>query len=147
MALIVLDAGVVIAVLDASDVHHEAARRALSSARTAGVRLVLPASAYAEVMVAPSGRSREAVAKANALIDALPATIEPATREIAATAAALRSRHPGRLRLPDALVVATATVLKANRILTTDSGWPNVRTPVEVAGAGKRDVGPPEVSP
>jgi predicted nucleic acid-binding protein len=32
-----------------------------------------------------------------------------------------------RLRLPDALVLATALHLKADRVLTTDTGW---RTPV-----------------
>lgn len=136
MGLIVLDAGVVIAILDARDAHHGAAREAVSSALAAGDRLVLPASAYAEIMVAPNARGTEAIATADAFVDALPAAIESATREVAAVAATLRSRHGPRLRLPDALVVATATVLGADRIMTTDSQWPTLSVPVEVIEQG-----------
>ena len=134
MGLIVLDAGVVIAILDARDLHHVAAREAISDALAAGDRFVLPASAYAEVMVAPSGRGAEAVVTADAFVDALPAAVEPATREVAVVAAGLRSRHGTRLRLPDALVVATATVKGAERIMTTDSRWPSLPVHVEVIG-------------
>lgn len=133
MALTVLDAGVVIAVLEATDVHHEAARAALAGAAADGDRFVLPVSAYAEVMVGPNRRGSEAVATVDGFVDALPATVEPATRAIAASAAALRSAHP-RLRLPDALVVATASSIRADRILTTDAGWPKLGVPVEVVG-------------
>jgi len=134
VGLIVLDAGVVIAILDARDAHHGAAAEAVSGALAAGDRLVLPASAFAEVMVAPSGRSKGAVATVDAFLDSLPAAVEPATREVAAVAAALRSRHGPRLRLPDALVAATATVLGADRIITTDSRWPSLPVPVQVIG-------------
>jgi len=34
--------------------------------------------------------------------------------------------------LPDALVVATAVVLGADRILTTDAGWPRLTMPVTI---------------
>jgi predicted nucleic acid-binding protein len=46
--------------------------------------------------------------------------------------AALRAAHGTSLRLPDALVVATAIVRSADRILTTDAGWPAATVPVEV---------------
>src|SRR5574340_1777608 len=108
MGLTVLDAGVIIALLDDRDTHHQGARTALTAARDAGDRLVVPASAYAETLVAPF---RQGVAMADvvdALIDALPAAIEPASRPIARRAAELRATHGNRLRLPDALVVATA---------------------------------------
>jgi predicted nucleic acid-binding protein len=134
VALIVLDAGVIIGVLDANDSHHEVARSALSAARASGARFVLPVSAYAEVMVAPSGRNAAAVATVDAFVDALPASVEPADREIARRAAALRSRHGSRLRLPDALVVATALALEADRVMTTDSRWPRLGVRVEVIG-------------
>jgi predicted nucleic acid-binding protein len=136
VGLIVLDAGAVIAILDANDAHHAAARKAVSGALAAGDRLVLPASAYAEVMVAPTSRGSDATATADAFVDALPATVQPATREVAAVAATLRSRHGPRLRLPDALVVATAMVVAADRIMTTDSRWPSLPVPVEVIGRG-----------
>jgi predicted nucleic acid-binding protein len=132
VALTILDAGVVIAILDASDAHHLAAVAAVTSAIERGDDLVLPASAYAEVLVAPHGRGADAVATVDAFVDALPARVEPATRPIAATAAELRARHGTGLRLPDALVVATALVLGAERVLTTDARWPRLPITVEV---------------
>ncbi len=136
MGLTVLDAGIIIAILDPSDVHHEAAARALTVARQRGDTLVLPASAFAECLVAPCRRGPEAVALVSSFVDALPARIEPASRAIASAAAELRARHAGRLRLPDALVVATAVVIGADRVITTDSGWPGLPVSVDVLAAG-----------
>ena len=136
MGLTVLDAGVIIATLDASDVHHHVAAQALMAARTGGDSLVLPASAYAKCLVSPYRRGPEAVAVVNAFVDALPARIEPASRAIASSAAELRARHAGTLRFPDALVVATAVVLGADRVITTDSGWPALSVTVEVLTPG-----------
>ena len=135
MGLTVLDAGVVIAVLDSNDAHHGVARAALRDALDRGDRLTLPASAYAEVMVGPSRTGRDAAATVDAFVDALPAVVEPATRAIARSAAALRARHGRSLRLPDALVLATADVLGADVVLTTDAGWPDAGVIVHVVGA------------
>lgn len=132
MGLTVLDAGVVIAILDASDVHHAAAAQAVTVARERGDTLVLPASAFAECLVAPHRRGTEAVAVVDSFVDALPARVEPASRVIANVAAELRARHASALRLPDALVVATALVVGADRVITTDAGWPVLPVPVEV---------------
>lgn len=134
MGVIVLDAGVVIAVLDANDVHHQAAREALSAALLDPAELVLPASAYAEVLVAPSRAGGTAVATVDAFVDGLPARIEPTSRTIAASAAALRARHGSALRLPDALIIATAVVLRAERVLTTNARWPRRDIRIEVLG-------------
>ena len=81
MGLTVLDAGVVIAGLDADDAHYAAAAQALGAA-----------------------------------LD----------REVARRAATLRARHPS-LRLPDALVIATAVELDADHLLTTDQRWKTLR--------------------
>ncbi len=132
MGLTVLDAGVVIALLDAADAHHAAAVASIRIARDRGDVLVLPASAYAECLVSPHRRGPDAVAVVDRFLDALPARVEPADRSIAAAASALRATHGTALRLPDALVIATALVLGADRILTTDAGWPAVAVPVEV---------------
>jgi predicted nucleic acid-binding protein len=132
VGLTVLDAGVVIAILDASDVHHAAAAEAVTGARERGDTLLLPSSAYAECLVSPYRRGPEAVAVVDSFVDALPAQVEPASRAIASAAAELRARHAGALRLPDALVVATALVLGADRLLTTDAGWPDLPVRVEV---------------
>jgi predicted nucleic acid-binding protein len=132
VGLTVLDAGVVIAILDASDVHHVAAAEAVTRARERGDTLVLPSSAYAECLVSPYRRGPEAVAVVDSFVDALPARVEPASRAIASMAAEQRARHGGALRLPDALVVATALAIGADRLLTTDAGWPALPVPVEV---------------
>lgn len=134
MDLTVLDAGVLIAVLDADDVHHDHARKAIAAMRDRGDRLVVPASAYAEILVAPLRESRAKGDAVDVFVDALPAEVEPATRAIASLAAELRARHGTRLRLPDALVVATAINLRAARVVTTDARWPDLAMPVEVVG-------------
>ncbi|HLZ31016.1 MAG TPA: PIN domain-containing protein [Chloroflexota bacterium] len=118
MALIVLDASVLIALLDPNDALHTAARAAL--ARHAGDDLKLPASAYAESLLGPARRGR--LAEATQAIVALLLDIVPITGEVAEEAAELRARHPS-LRLPDALVVATGSVLGAAVVLTGDARW------------------------
>lgn len=135
MALTVLDAGVLIAILDAEDALHADAVRVLSDVRDRGDDLVIPVSAYAESLVWPSRRGSDAIAVVDRFIDALPARVEPASRSIAAAAAGLRAEHGPSLRLPDALVVATAAVLGADRVITTDTRWPSMAIPVEVIRA------------
>ena len=77
---------------------------------------------------------RDAAATVDAFLDALPATVEPATRDIARAAAALRGRHARSLRLPDGLVLATADILGADNVLTTDAGWPDTGVDVRIVG-------------
>jgi predicted nucleic acid-binding protein len=127
----VLDAGVVIGLLDSSDWHHDGARRALTYALQRQDELVLPASAYSEVLVAPYRAGAEAVATVDGFVAALPARIEPLTPEIARQAAELRAIHGSVLRLPDALVLATAKALGAQWVVTTDRRWPEVGVAVE----------------
>ena len=138
MALTIVDAGVIIAILNSSDVHHAAARAAVTRARSRGEELAIPASAYAEVLVGPYRQGTSAAAKVDEFLAALPARVEPATREVATTAAKLRAQHGTKLRLPDALVVATALQLNAALVLTTDAGWPSLNVLIEVvAGSPK----------
>lgn len=132
MALTVLDAGVVIGILDDTDVHHAAARAAVQSALARGDALAIPASAYAECLVGPARVGKPALQAVDAFLTDLVADVEPITRQLAAKAAQLRARHGARLRLPDALVLATAQHLKADRVLTTDAGWPATGVTVEL---------------
>ncbi len=120
MAVIVLDASVVIAFLDAADVHHPGAVAAFEKVRSE--QLVLPASAYAEVLVGPARRGREALSVVREFIADLALHVEPTSIEIAERAAHLRASHRS-LRLPDALVIATADVLEATSLLTADRSW------------------------
>ena len=97
MALIVVDASVLIALLDPGDALHPAAMAALT--KHAGDDLKVPASAYSESLVGPARRGHLAAAKraiASLLMDVVPIT---------------------------ALVVATGTALSADRVLTGDAGW------------------------
>jgi predicted nucleic acid-binding protein len=133
VGLTVIDAGVVIAVLDGADAHHTASIEAMRGARERGDVMVLPASGYAECLVAPSRRGTEAVRTVDAFLDSMPIRIEPVSRPIARAAASLRAEH-GRLRLADALIVATAIEIHADRILTTNGRWPSLGVPVSVLG-------------
>jgi predicted nucleic acid-binding protein len=135
VALTVLDASIVIAVLEASDSNHEASAAALRRAIDGRDRLVLPVSGYAEVLVGAYQRGPEAVATVDAFLAALPCDVQPADRVIARSAARLRVDHGRGLRLPDALLVATAIELSADRILTADRGWPAIaEILVEIVG-------------
>lgn len=120
MATVILDAGVVIALLERRDAHHEAARDAIVDARNRGDRLVLPASAYSEVLVHPGRRGQAAVEIVEGAIDALPAQVLPIDRAIARSAALIRAVAGPSLRLPDALVLASAVAIAADHVLTTD---------------------------
>ena len=132
MGLTLLDAGVIIGVLDGEDPHHTAARVALSAALERADALAVPASAYAESQVGPARRGREAMRRLDAFLADLSIAVEPITRQVAVRAAQLRARHGTGLRLPDALVLATALHLKADRVLTTDARWPSVGVSVNV---------------
>ena len=127
-----VDAGVLIGIANDGDVHHRSARAAVAEARVQGDTLVLPVSAYAEAAVYPHRLGRAAVLKFDRFIDSMPVRVEGASRAIGAEAAALRARHGSRLRLPDALVIATAIVLGADRLVTTDTAWPEVGVPITV---------------
>lgn len=120
MAVVVLDASVVIALLDARDAHHPAAVAAMGEARQE--TLVLPASAYAEILVDPWRRGQAAVAIVRRLVADLGIRVEPLTADVAERAARIRADH-GSLRLSDALVLATADALAATA-LTCDRAWP-----------------------
>lgn len=137
MGLTVLDSGVVIAILDGNDAHHATALSAVAAALARHDEIILPVSAYAEAHVSPSRNGPGAIETFNGFIDGLPARVEPASRAIGASAAELRARFGPSLKLPDALVVATAHVLLADRIVTTDQGWPDVGIPFDVV-AGRR---------
>ena len=123
MALVVLDASVLIAFLDSTDTHHTRAVAAIAARRTD--ELVTPASAYAKTLVRPFQEGAAALARAEQFFTAFAIRIEPLSREIARRAAELRSRRTG-LKLPDAIVLATTDSLSATLVLTADATWPKL---------------------
>ncbi len=116
MAALILDASVLIGLLDTADAHHGPAVDDVEAADQAGMPLLTPASAYSETLVSFAHAGR--VADARAAIAAMGISVEPLTAAIAETAAVLRAEHE-RLRLPDAIVLATAQHLHAT-LLTYD---------------------------
>lgn len=123
MALIHLDAGVLIGFLDDADAHHDSARSVIVDALDRGDRMAMAASAMAECLVGPSLRGDDAVEVVHDLRRRLPLEIVDLDLDIAGAAARLRARRD-RLRLPDALVIATAVFGDADRLVTTDRRWP-----------------------
>jgi toxin FitB len=118
VALIVLDASVLIAHLDPADAVHPQATQALLAYADDDLRV--PASAYAEMLVDParSGRLEEA----REHVRSLHLTIVPIDATVAERAASLRAREPA-IRFPDALVLACGEELAADAILTGDRRW------------------------
>ena len=125
MELTVIDAGALIGFLDESDAHHEAATREFESARRRGDEIVIPASALAESMVAPARKGDSSIRAVREFIDRLPLVVAELNVEVAIVAARLRARHGQKLKLPDALVVATAMYVDASVLVTSDRGWPS----------------------
>jgi predicted nucleic acid-binding protein len=103
---LILDASVLIGLLDTEDTHHYRAVDDVEAADRDGHPLLLPASACSETLVA-FARARR-LEEARRAIIAMGITVVPLTDTIAERAAELRARHT-RLRLPDAIVLATAS--------------------------------------
>jgi len=105
---LILDASVLIGLLDTADVHHDRSIHDVEAADREGQRLLLPASAYSETLVAFARAAR--LEDARQAIMAMGVAVVPLTETIAERGAELRARHKG-LRLPDAIVLATAREL------------------------------------
>jgi predicted nucleic acid-binding protein len=105
---LILDASVLIGLLDTADAHHTKAVEDVEAADKAKRRLLVPASAYSEALVAFARESR--VSDAREAVAAMGIAIAPLTATMAEHAAELRAQHE-RLRLPDGIVLACAREL------------------------------------
>jgi predicted nucleic acid-binding protein len=105
---LILDASVLIGLLDAADTHHSRAVTDVERADLAGRQLVTPASAYSEALVAFARHGR--VAQARDTVASMGITVAPLTAPMAERAATIRAAQRS-LRLPDAMVVACAREL------------------------------------
>lgn len=110
--------------LDADDAHHRAAVELVTGALDNADRLAMAASALAESLVAPARAGENAVRLVHHLVQRVPIDIVPLDIAIARAAAQLRAQHRS-LRLPDALVIATAAHCRADSLVTTDRRWPS----------------------
>src|SRR5260370_41826360 len=119
MGSVVVDASVILGVLDPGDSHHASATRALKKARATGDDIILPASALAEVLVGASRLGADAVRTTEAFVDTIVDQVQNIDRSVARSAAGYRSGHKA-LRLPETCVLTVVTPIKADAILTTD---------------------------
>jgi predicted nucleic acid-binding protein len=128
---VVLDTSVVIGLRDPHDAHHEAATRAVREHRRAADRLVLPATALAEVLVGASRLGSTAMERVERFVDSIIDDIHPIERRVARAAAAYHARHRA-LRLPDAIVLGVGEVLDAEVLLSADQAWQGLDRRVRV---------------
>jgi toxin FitB len=127
MELTVIDAGVLIGFLDESDAHHDTSIREFESARRRG-EIAIPASALAESMVAPARHGDASLDSVREFVERLPLGVMQLDAEVAIIAAQVRAQFGPRLKLPDALVIATAINWEADVLVSTDRGWPSAAT-------------------
>lgn len=131
MARIVLDASVILALFDPDDALHSEAAHAVRGYRASGAEFAVPASVLAEILVGAARRGEDELETRRRQTIAAFGEPAPVDEAVAVAAAQLRAQH-GSLRLPDALVLATATVLGADTVLTGDKRWSSVDPRVEL---------------
>ena len=105
MGAIILDTSVVIAFLNASDKHHMAANSAIEGSNSIFKISILTVS---EALVKASGNSDNRGRELLADLSTVFAPFYPFDLEVAVLAASVRAKSP--LRLPDAIISATATI-------------------------------------
>jgi predicted nucleic acid-binding protein len=127
MTACVLDTDVVIAALDRSDAHHDAAATALKRMTREGVDLLLSLMNYAETLVRPA-EDPKTLRAAVAAIDALGLRLVAPTPPIARDAAVVRGLG---VSLADGFALATARAYSAG-VATFDR---RVRRVLPQAGA------------
>ncbi len=121
MGALILDASVLIGLLDTADAHHARAVSDVEAGDQARRELIVPASAYSEALVAFARAGR--LADARAAIAAMGIEIAPLTAAMAERAAELGADRK-YLRLPDAMVVACAREIGGD-LLTYDDRLAN----------------------
>jgi predicted nucleic acid-binding protein len=128
---VVLDTSVIIAVLDPGDALHSLAAGAVREAREAGHRFGVPTSVLAETLVLAARHGEAELDHRRAQLRRAFGAPEPLTENIAVAAARLRAQRAS-LRLPDAIVIATAQELDAAQALTADKRWRGVDPRIRV---------------
>ncbi|MBI2691066.1 MAG: PIN domain-containing protein [Solirubrobacterales bacterium] len=134
MGSVLLDTGVVIGVLDPDDVHHVAAMKAVGPYRESGASFKLSTISLAELLMDRRSRRRDDVFGFIELLGEH--ALVPVDASVADVAGELRSRRRS-LRLPDALIAATAVVEKAEVLLTTDKALARLEG-AKLVGAARR---------
>ena len=133
-AAVVVDSGVLLALWDPDDTHHQAALTALERYLAGGARLVVPVTALTEVLTGAFRATPYAVRTIETFIDDLVSEVRPTDRTVGRAAAKLLAEHP-TLALANALLLATGEVVDAKDILTTNQHLEQVDQRVRVLTA------------
>ena len=128
---VVLDASVLIGFLYQDDEHHRRCREAMQAPDIVEAEWIVPATVCAEVLVGAYRGPSELAELIEEFFAEGVDRVQPATLEIAQSAARIRAEH-SRLSLSDAFVVATGHVLDADVVLTSDRSWSRVSGAVRV---------------
>ena len=108
MAAIILDSSVLIAFLNSSDLHHNAAKSAIEGSNSIfKISILTVSEALVKAAADSESRKRELLADLSSAF----APFYLFDLEVAVLAASVRAKSP--LRLPDAIISATATINKA----------------------------------
>jgi predicted nucleic acid-binding protein len=131
VARVVLDADLLIALLDPADAQHSRAVPLLQKHLAAGDELLVCASAYAEILVRPLQEGTDGAI--DEFVAAAGVQVVPVDRSLARAAAQLRAEHTS-LRLPNAMCLACAlqtdaALLAFDQRLTKISSRLRSRTP------------------
>lgn len=110
---VVVDADVLIGALDATDAHHDEARRRFRDWHVRGTARLVSVINLSEVLIGPSSEA-ELLRRARLAIAALGTDAHVPNEAIAVDAARLRGRHP--ISLPDAYLLGTARHLDAGLV-------------------------------
>ena len=108
MGEIILDSSVVIAFLNSSDKHHSAARSAIEGSTSNFKISIITVS---EALVKASGHSEKRKRELLSDLSAAFSPFYPFDLDVAVLAASVRAKS--ELRLPDAIISATATINRA----------------------------------
>ncbi|HEX6196274.1 MAG TPA: PIN domain-containing protein [Jiangellaceae bacterium] len=134
MGRVVLDASVILALFDPHDALHDSSVEKVRQHRNAGATFVMPASVLAEILVGAARRGDDELNNRRAQAIAAFGKPVPLDEDVAVTAAKLRASHRS-LRLPDAIVLATASTTEAETVLAGDKKWKHIDPRVELAVA------------
>jgi predicted nucleic acid-binding protein len=136
VGVVLLDSGAIVGFLDQSDPFHAAADRRVGEL-AATETLIASAVTYGELLVgAELGHHDERLIRG--FFDELLSDVAGIDRDVAEVAARLRGANPS-LKMPDALILATAETYPADLVLCTDKSWRKLEgltTPIEALAAG-----------
>lgn len=136
MGTVALDTSVVVALFDPTDVHHVEVREDLRVRAVAHPDYLVSVVVLAESLVGAAKLGTGKLARARSSFAEAFGVAREVDEQVAEAAAVLRAQHSW-LRLPDALILATAQIEGADVVLTVDRRWSKVSGTVQLVGRSR----------